>query len=225
MTRKYVNRMKHLSLTVWGAVLAAIAICPAGFAGTKKYEIGNPGSWLLAITGKMGVFSFAAHKHAVFATRWSAEVRVDAVDPRKSTATVTIPVSALIIDSAEARQRAELGAGPSAKDVREIQLRMLGPEVLDAKHYPEIRLTTTAVEKTGSGALRITGRFTMHGHSKMISVPANYEENGKGGGRVHGQFTIQQTDFGIRPQSVAGGTVKVADEVTIRFQVVITPKA
>jgi polyisoprenoid-binding protein YceI len=222
------QRPLHCSL-VWRDTFLVIAIllalAPTGYAqmSAKKYQVRHSDSWLLAITGKTGVFSFAAHKHAVLASRWSADVSADRNDPQKSKATIKIPVSSLVIDSQEARQKAGLGAGPGAKDVHTIQERMLSPEVLDARRYPEIQFTTTSVEKTNDGQLRITGRFQMHGHSKTLSIPVQYEQNESGSARVHGEFTIKQTDFGLTPQSVAGGTVKVTDEVTIRFQVSIVP--
>jgi polyisoprenoid-binding protein YceI len=217
----------RLGNVLTAAILFGIGSLPAGFAQSvdKKYELRHSESLLIAITGKTGVFSFAAHQHAVVATRWSADLRVNSAEPQKSKATITIPVSSLVIDSAEARQKAGLGAGPSANDVRTIQQRMLGPEVLDAQRYPEITFTTNTVEKTGANQLRITGRFDMHGHSKTITVPARYEQDNNGGATVHGEFTIRQTDFGLTPQSVGGGAVKVTDEVTIRFQVSIVPAA
>ena len=187
--------------------------------GNSKYQVQQASSWLLAITDKTGVFSFAAHKHAVLATRWSARVTIRPDDPPTSNATVTVPVSSLVIDSKQARQTAALGSGPSADDIRTIQERMLGPEVLDAKSYPEIQFATTAIEKEGADQLRVTGKFQMHGHTRTVTIPVHYQGAENSGFILQGEFSIRQTDFGMKPESVAGGTVQVKDEVSIRFRV------
>jgi hypothetical protein len=41
------------------------------------------------------------------------------------------------------------------------------------------------------------------------------------GEHYRGAATLKQTDFGITPVTVAGGTVKVKDEVKIEFEVVL----
>ena len=41
----------------------------------------------------------------------------------------------------------------------------------------------------------------------------------KQGGRYVGSATLKQRDFGMTPVSVAGGTVKVKDEVKIEFEI------
>ena len=128
-----------------------------------------------------------------------------------------------MIDSEEARQKAGLGSGPSASDVQKIQQRMLGPEVLDAQRYPRIQFTTMSVENSGPGDLRVTGNFELHGRTKQVTVPVRYKHFETGGFGFYGDLKIRQTDFGLEPQTVAGRTVKVKDEVTIRFQVTIVP--
>ena len=42
-------------------------------------------------------------------------------------------------------------------------------------------------------------------------------------GRYIGSTHLKQTDFGITPVRIAGGTVKVKDEVEMSFEIVPTP--
>jgi hypothetical protein len=44
-------------------------------------------------------------------------------------------------------------------------------------------------------------------------------------GRYRGSTSIKQSDFGISPISIAGGTVKVKDDVKIDFDIAAAPKA
>ena len=38
--------------------------------------------------------------------------------------------------------------------------------------------------------------------------------------RASGEFTVRQTDYGIKPVSVAGGALKVKDELKFSFDIV-----
>jgi hypothetical protein len=50
-------------------------------------------------------------------------------------------------------------------------------------------------------------------------VPVRVARLESGGFRFSGEFAVRQIDFGIQPESIAG-VVKVADPVTIRFDVI-----
>jgi hypothetical protein len=38
-------------------------------------------------------------------------------------------------------------------------------------------------------------------------------------GKYRGDVVIRQRDFGMEPITVAGGTVKVKDEITVQFEI------
>jgi hypothetical protein len=61
----------------------------------------------------------------------------------------------------------------------------------------------------------VTGRLTLHGRSQTVTFTA-----GRQGEIYLGEVSISQRDFGIRPISIVGGTVRVRNEVTIRFEIV-----
>jgi polyisoprenoid-binding protein YceI len=198
--------------------LVAYSTIPAG----TSYSVNYAKSYLLVITDKAGLFSFAGHEHAALAREWSLEPAIDASNLQASYVTITIPVSSLVIDSAEARRLAGLGPGPSPGDVRKIQEKMLGPEVLDARNYPTIVFTTSSVAAGGS-ELRVSGQFRMRGQTRELTVPVRYTRSPDGSFAYSGEFQIRQTDFGIKPVSIGLGTVNVKNEVRIRFAVSVFP--
>jgi len=174
-------------------------------------------SYVLAVTGKTGLFSFAAHEHAVLATEWSADVNNE---PARRSVEVTIAVRALVIDSAEGVHLAHLGSAPSASDVAKIQQRMLGPEVLDAQRFPTIQFRSTAVEER-PGGYELRGQFALHGQTHEVVIPVRFTGTTLGdAGAYDGTFTIRQTWFGMKPETVGGGAVRVKDEIQIRFHIV-----
>lgn len=201
-------------------LFAALSASLAWAQAAPHYVVDYGASSLVAVVGKSGMLSFAGHEHAVLATKWNATLDLHPTDLPHSMLVLTIPVNALVVDSPEARQKAGLDAGPKPDDVRTIQRTMLGPEVLDAARYSEIMVTSTGIVLDGTGRLRFSGDLRLHGKVQHITVPVRYTTSAQ---RMtfDEEFTIRQTDFGITPITVAGGTIKVKNEVKIRVHVVL----
>jgi polyisoprenoid-binding protein YceI len=110
----------------------------------------------------------------------------------------------------------------SASDRDKIQTTMRN-EVLDVNNYPEITFKSTQVSATrveeGKYQAKITGELTLHGTTRAITINALvtfYEASLQ----AEGQFALRQTEYGIKPVAVAGGTIKVKDELKFSFTIV-----
>jgi polyisoprenoid-binding protein YceI len=110
----------------------------------------------------------------------------------------------------------------SESDRNKIQTTMRN-EVLDVGNYPEITFKSTGVTaariEEGKYRTKITGDLTLHGTTRAITIAATvtfYEASLQ----AEGQFALQQTEYGIKPVSVAGGTIKVKDELKFSFNIV-----
>ncbi|MFL6300296.1 MAG: YceI family protein [Terriglobales bacterium] len=149
---------------------------------------------------KTGVFSFAGDKHEI-----AAPIASGAVDEKAGTVEFTIQSSTLkVLDpQLDENKRAE------------VQKTMLGPSVLDTAQYPEIKFRSTKATPSGQNAWIVIGDLTLHGQTHPVTLPVKKES-----GTYSGSTKLKQTDFGITPVSVAGGTVKVKDELKLDFQVV-----
>ncbi len=148
---------------------------------------------------KAGVFSALGHDHVI-----SAPIASGAVDINQRRVDLRMSAGALRV----------MDPGASEKDRDEIQRTMLGPEVLDAEHYPEITFRATGAEQPAPGSWSVRGNLTLHGQS----LPATVEVR-ENGGRYVGTSRLRQTDFGIKPVKVAGGTIRVKDEIRIEFDI------
>jgi hypothetical protein len=111
-----------------------------------------------------------------------------------------------------------LDAGLSPQDREQMQTRMLGPEILDVTRFPQIWFRSTTVQRVEPDGWLVRGELTLHGQTHVVAVKAAVE-----GGRYKGSASVKQTDFGISPISIAGGTVRVKDEMTIDFDMVAGP--
>ena len=110
----------------------------------------------------------------------------------------------------------------SESDRNKIQATMRN-DVLDVNSYPEITFKSTSVTATrveeGKYQTRIAGDLTLHGTTRALAFNALvtfYETRLE----AEGQFALRQTEYGIRPVSVAGGTIKVKDELKFSFNIV-----
>ncbi len=151
--------------------------------------------------GKAGLFSAAGHDHWVTAP--FAGGSFNDSDLPQVAFTVDARKLTLVEDNKlSAEQHAEIQHTMHAK-------------VLQSESYPLISFHSTKIEKTGANHWIVTGVLTLHGQSRPILAEAHYAE-----GAYTGRSTIKQTDFGINPISVAGGVVKVKNELEIQFVVV-----
>jgi len=119
----------------------------------------------------------------------------------------------------DARRMRVLDPGLSAKDRQEVQTRMLGSEVLDVNRFHWISFHSVAIQPLAAGGWLVRGELELHGRIHAIMVNVFPEK-----GHYKGSATLRQSDFGIVPISIVGGTVKVKDEIKIDFDIAITER-
>jgi polyisoprenoid-binding protein YceI len=76
-----------------------------------------------------------------------------------------------------------------------------------------------AVQRGDAGRWSVRGELELHGQTHPVTVRVVREQ-----GHYKGSASLKQSDFGIVPISIAGGTVKVKDEIKIDFDVVTTER-
>jgi polyisoprenoid-binding protein YceI len=151
---------------------------------------------------KSGFLSAFGHNHEIQAPIQSGEVK------ESGTPSVELRVDARKLQVLDP----EVAEGTRAQ----IQDTMQGSQVLDVGHFPEIRFQSTAVEAKGPGHWIVHGNLALHGTGRPIVVEVTLK-----GERYQGSASLKQTDFGITPVTVAGGTVKVKDEMKIEFEIAL----
>jgi len=171
---------------------------PAACFGQEQ-KIDTAKSTITIHVGKSGIFSAAGHEHDV-----TAPIEMGAFS-ESGTPNVAIDVDA---------RKLTVQANPkvNGKDQAEIQDSMQR-KVLESEKYPRIEFRSTSVQKSGTDAWKVAGTLTLHGVTKPLTVDVK-----KAGDVYTGGLRIKQTDFGIQPVSVAGGVVRVKNELDIRFE-------
>jgi polyisoprenoid-binding protein YceI len=186
-------RTRHL-VTVF---LIATAFCTHSFA--QSTPIDASASKITIHVDKSGLFSFAGDKHEIVAPLSSGTV-----DEKAGTVQFTV----------DARKLQVLDPQLEEKKRAEVQKTMEGPAVLDSAKYSEISFRSTSATSTGANAWTVTGDLTLHGQTHPVSAAVKKDK-----GAYTGSAKLKQTDFGITPVSVGGGTVKVKDELKLDFQI------
>jgi polyisoprenoid-binding protein YceI len=62
----------------------------------------------------------------------------------------------------------------------------------------------------------VHGTLDLHGQSHPVTVDVSLKD-----GVYQGTAALKQTEFGIKPVTVAGGTVKVKDEIKVEFAIAL----
>jgi hypothetical protein len=183
------------------AVVVSVLSAMVAHVHGESRPIDAARSTLTVLVYKSGLFSALADNHVINAPIASAAISEDS--PRSIEVTVRSADLRVLDPSLSAERRAE------------VQARMLGREVLDVAKFPEIAFASTTIEPVGADRWQVTGRLTIRGQSRSITFSVV-----RGNTTYRGEVGIKQRDFGIEPIRVAGGTVKVKDELKVQFEIV-----
>jgi len=206
----------------WRRTAALFTLLLAGSSSAAQervvYSVDSARSKLEIAVYKEGFFRAFGHNHLIAAKSVSGQVLFDARKVENSSVRLKVPAASLSV----------VDPGESEKDRKDVQATMAGEKVLDVAKYPEITFTSTGVSAIKPAAegweLTLSGRLNLHGIEKAVSFPLRLRKEGEGL-RAQGEVSLLQTDHGITPVKVAGGTVKVKDRVKISFDILASKLA
>lgn len=184
------------------AVLCLTILLSTVVARTQARNIDPDKSTMTVHVSKAGVFAAAGHDHEITAPIADGKVN-------------TNPPQVELRVNAKAMKVRDPNA--SEDDRAKVQKTMSGPEVLDVERYPEIVFECGRAEPAGERSWKLTGSLTLHGEKRPVSVSVHEKD-----GHYVGTSVFKQSEFGIKPIKVAGGTIRVKDEVRIEFDIQLT---
>jgi polyisoprenoid-binding protein YceI len=189
-------------------LLRTIQICIALLAAlpvsaqdkTQERAVDTQRSTITIHVGKSGLFSAAAHNHTIDAPISSGTVQESPA-----------PHIAFTVETAKMTVKPDPKI--DAKDQAEIQTHM-EELTLETKKYPEITFHSSHIERAAEGEWKVDGDLSLHGVTRPVSLIVKQT-----GDSWTTHTVLKQTDFGIKPISIGGGTIKVKNEVEIDFQI------
>lgn len=171
-------------------------------ANSDSRKVDGPHSTMTVRVYKSGFLSAFGHNHEIQALIQSGEVK------ESGSPSVELRV--------DARKLRVLDPEASDSTRAQVQETMMGAQVLEADRFPEIHFQSTGVDQKGTDHWIVHGNLALHGKDRPIAVEVTLKDQ-----RYRGSATIKQTDFGITPVTVGGGTVKVKDEVKVEFDIAL----
>lgn len=176
-----------------------------------RYAIDPKASQFTVQAFASGLISVVAHSPKIAIRSWTGEVRFIPETLSDAQLKVVIKPSSLeVLDEIRDSERRELH-------------RVMYDEVLETRLYPEVLFESSRIsadrEKDSLFRVNVEGQLSLHGSSNGIAFFSQVAF-GVDTFRAHGEFTLLQTDYGIKIASIAGGTLKLQDELKFRFYVV-----
>ncbi|MBO0725613.1 MAG: YceI family protein [Blastocatellia bacterium] len=176
-----------------------------------RYRIDASRSRLVAQAFAKGLLSAFGHNPRLAVSAFAGEAEFDSAAPQAAWMRMTAAADSLVVID-----------DVSEKDRREIE-RVTREELLEAVSYTEIVFQSSAItaRQAGEGRynVKITGDLSLRGVTRKLAIGAMVKFEGDEL-RAQGGFPLRLTDFNIRPISVAGGLLKLKDEVQLSFDIV-----
>jgi polyisoprenoid-binding protein YceI len=180
------------------------------------YRIDPKPSRLTVQVTAAGILASFGHNPVIAARDFTGEAQCE--PDTLANASVHVEVSASTL---------EVSDGASDKDKPEIEKRM-HEDVLESQTYPLITFDSSSVKATplspGQYRVEAAGQLSLHGVTNDQTISARVILSADRL-RASGEFTLRQTDYGIELVSVAGGALKVKDELKVQFDVVAAAAA
>lgn len=162
-----------------------------------------------------GLLSAFGHNPTIAISNFVGKVQVNPDEVERSSIRVTVKAESLTVKD-----------NVADKDRREME-RVMHEEILETASYPEIvyECTNISATKAGEGqySVTLTGDLTLHGVTRSQTFPARVSL-AEDFLRAFGTFTLLQTDYDLKLASVAGGALKVKDELKFSFNILARKK-
>jgi polyisoprenoid-binding protein YceI len=182
---------------------------------TVQYAIDPRASQFTVQAFASGLISAVAHSPKIAIRDWTGNVSFVPEILKDASLKVVVKASSLeVLD--ELRD----------SDRREIH-RVMNHEVLETRSFPNVEFESSSISvdrlKETLHRVNVVGQLDLHGvtNSQSLFAQVAFAVDSF---RAYGEFTLLQTDYGIRVAAVAGGTLKLQDELKFTFYVVARKK-
>jgi polyisoprenoid-binding protein YceI len=186
-------------------------VSTASGSASMRYVIDTRASQFSVQAFASGLVAAIAHSPKIAIREWSGEVHIASGSVGNNSLKVMVKAASLeVLDELKEVDRQELH-------------RVMKIEVLETDRFPEIVFESTELklerQKEDLYKALVGGRLSLHGITNDIDFAASVAL-GVDTARAYGTFMIRQTDYNIRVASIAGGTLKLQDELKFSFYAV-----
>jgi polyisoprenoid-binding protein YceI len=177
------------------------------FAADQHCVVAGRGHFKIHV-GTAGLFGGLGHEHSIEAQKVTGCATIDSNDVARSSVKLEFSTADIRV----------IDPGESEKDRAEVQ-KTMETQVLHVTEYPRVTFESTGAEPDGGlNRLRLRGNLTIRGKTVPVIIPVMVTRLSDGTYRAAGEYKFKQSSFLIKPIQLAGGTVKVKDELQTEFE-------
>jgi polyisoprenoid-binding protein YceI len=163
-----------------------------------------------------GMLASMGHNPTIAIRNFSGEATLDAAAPENASLHIQVRADSLeVTDDIKRSERMEME-------------NLMNQKVLEVARYPTIGFdgTVRSANQLSEGRFQIAmdGNLSLHGTTGRVPVAVQVTLTGDVL-RASGEFTLLQSSFSIKPVSVAGGALKLKDELKFAFDIVARKQA
>jgi polyisoprenoid-binding protein YceI len=178
---------------------------------TARYLIDTTASRFIVQAFATGLLSAFGHNPKIGMRDFEGEIQSAPETYEEALVRVTVRTGAMeVLDEMKGDDRKKLE-------------QTMYEEVLEAQRFPTAMYESKqiTVKKLSQDQLlaHISGELSFHGATQAHSFDARVTRMGAML-RISGEFSLQQSDYGIKPISFAGGALRLKDEVKFNFELV-----
>ena len=186
-------------------------------ADAVRFTVVSASRQIRLLTFREGPMARLGHNHVITTTALTGTAWLTD-DVGEALVRIVVPANGLAVDDADAR--AEEGEGFAEPvpedDIAATRDNLLGDSLLRAGDYPFIRATCgdyAAATQTIDCELEVAGS------TALVTMPGESVREARVV-TARGEGTLTHTQLGLEPYSAAGGAIRVADGITLRFTIV-----
>lgn len=187
-------------------------------AGARELHVIPEESLLQILVYRGGAMARLGHNHVIASHQLGGPVYVTDV-ATQTRFDITVPVNDLTVDEPAMREMAGPDFPPNVPESARDGTRknLMSEALLDGAKYPTIRLRAVDVIEA-AGGYDMGVEITIKEQVRTVRVPVAVEKS-EGSIKASGEFPLKQSELGLKPFSVAMGTLIVLDDMKVRFDV------
>lgn len=186
--------------------------------GSERFAVVTANSAITILTFRAGTMARLGHNHAITSAGLTGSIWV-APDDADTTARIVLPVDSLVVDDPTARESLgpDFEAPVPDKDRDATRNNMLGEKLLNANEHSFVRANCSDVQTIDNNTTA-TCQFTVAETTVSLRIPIQIERT-ENLIQISGEVTLTHEQLGLTPFSAAGGAVRVADGMTVRYRI------
>lgn len=187
-----------------------VASSASGVGSVVRWVVDTRASQFTVQAFASGLVAVVAHSPKIAIRDWTGEVQMASGKLENAVLKVRIQAASLeVLDELRDADRREIH-------------RVMNHDVLEMAQFPEVVYDSSEIksEKVRDDLykIKVRGRLALHGITNEHSFSAQVSM-AQDSVRAYGEFSLKQSDYDIRIASIAGGTLKLQNELKFSFYI------